>query len=138
MRSKRNFLTNNFSQSPLAVLHGLPILSITCQQDKYLLTGQNKKRIDFSHKLNIIFERNLNYSNTVLTKLFAIVSPRVNSKAFSLFAILRHVGDILVEEKLQQKCCRVGFIGQRFSRMHMNLAEVVCDVSKQEIYPRRI
>ena len=138
MRSKKNFLTNNFSQSLLAVLHGLPILSITYQQDKYLLTGQNKKRIDFSHKLNIISGRNLNYSNTVLIKLFTVVSPRVNSKAFSLFAILRHVGDILVEEKLQQKCCRVGFIGQRFSRMHMNLAEVVCNVSKQKIYPRRI
>ena len=138
MRSKKNFLMNNFLQSPLAVLHGLPILSITCQQDKYFLTRQNKKRIDFSRKLNIISGKNLNYSNTVLIKLFIVVSPRVNSKAFSLFAILRHVGDILVEEKLQQKYCRVGFIGQRFSRMHMNLAEVVCDVSKQKIYPRRI
>ena len=138
MRSKRNFLTNNFSQSPLAVLHGLSILSIICQQNKYLLTGQNKKRINFFHKLNIISGRNLNYSNTILTKLFIVVSSRVNSKAFSLFAILRQVGDILVEEKLQQKYCRVDFIGQCISRMHMNLAEVICNVSKQEIYPRRI
>ena len=134
MRSKRNFLTNNFSQSPLAVLYGLPILSITCQQDKYLLTGQNKKRIDFSRKLNIISGKNLNYSNTVLTKLFAVVSPRVNSKAFSLFAILRHVGDILVEEKLQQKCCRVDFIGRHYSKMHMNSVVIACDASKQGIF----
>lgn len=131
-----HFQISNCLRSRLKKYIGMLTQLIILLQVRSLLIGLSKLKTISSSRYNTIFGRILNFSSTVLIKLFAVVYLKVKFIVSSRSAILWHVEDILVHKKLRRKFCRVDSSGHPYLRMLSSFVRHVIDVNALEQCPK--